>query len=56
MGKPKSPPIINEYTPDKDNSDLEGRIDKDFVWALAASSGNQKGTKGHRVFDLDKIR
>ena len=49
------PPIINEYTPDKDKSDLEGRIDKDFAWALAASSGNQKGIKGHEVLDLDKI-
>jgi len=52
IGKPKSPPIINEYTPDKDKSDLEGRIDKDFAWALAASSGNQKGIKRARGFRL----
>ena len=55
IGKPKSPPIIKEYKPDKDKSELEGRLDKDFAWALAASSGNQKGIKGHEVLDLDKI-
>ena len=57
MGNQKvpPPPIINEYTPDKYKSDLESRIDKDFAWALAASSGNQKGIKGHEFLDLDKI-
>ena len=55
IGKPKSPPIINEYMPDKDKSEPEGRLDKDFAWALAASSGNQRGIKGHEVLDLDKI-
>ena len=55
IGKPKSPPLSMSITPDKDKSDLEGRIDKDFAWALAASSGNQKRIKGHEVFDVDKI-
>ena len=55
IGKPKSPPIIKEYKPDKDESELEGRLDKDFAWALAASSGDQTGIKGHEVLDLDKI-
>jgi len=54
IGKPKIPLIINEYMPE-DKSEPEGRLGKDFAWALAASSGNQKGIKGHEILDLDKI-
>ena len=54
VGKPSGPPIIKEYEPDKDKSELEGRLNKDFAWALAAALCNQ-GIKGQELLDLDKI-
>ena len=55
VAKPKGPPILKEYEPDKDKSELEGRLDKDFAWALAAASENQEGIRGQELLGLDQI-
>ena len=56
VGMKKSPLIVKSYQVNRDMRELEGRLDTDIAWALAAStSDNRKEVKEGDMFDSDNI-